>query len=154
MSLIPWRNKQPERELMEPPIAALRGEVGRLFDAFLHEPFEFGSEGQFLPAVDIEERDNDVIVRAELPGIEPKDLDVSISGNQLILSGEKKERHEEKQKGFFRSEIQFGSFRRVVPLPEGVDPDKVDAHFSNGMLTLNLTKTPASAPKRIPVKAE
>ena len=98
------------------------------------------------------ESDKEVTVRAELPGIDPKDLEVTVAGNQLVLSGEKKESSETKEKGIYHSETRYGAFHRTVPLPEGVDTEHVDAQYANGVLTLRLAKTPQAATKRIEVK--
>ncbi|MCE5267602.1 MAG: Hsp20/alpha crystallin family protein [Planctomycetaceae bacterium] len=157
MNLIPWRNKRESEGGELSPMVALRNEVDRLFDSFVREPFgslEWPSwgGGQWSPAVDVTENDKEVTVCAELPGIEPKDIEVSVVGNQLILSGEKKESTETKSKGVYQSETRYGSFRRTIPLPDGVDTEKVDARYTNGVLTLRLPKTPQAASKRIEVK--
>ena len=107
---------------------------------------------QVVAAVDVAESDKEVTVRAELPGIDPKDLEVTVAGNQLVLSGEKKESSETKEKGFYHSETRYGAFHRTVPLPEGVDTEHVDAQYAHGVLTLRLAKTPQAATKRIEVK--
>lgn len=158
MSLIPWKNKRESRELA--PMVSLRHEMDRLFDSFLHEPFgladwsPWGTEKGWTPAIDVAEDDKEVTVRAEMPGINPKDLDVSVSGNQLTLSGEKKESSETKEKGFYQSETRYGSFRRVIPLPEGVDTEHVDANYANGVLTLRMPKTAPASQKKIEVKVQ
>jgi HSP20 family protein len=96
MSLIPWRSKRRESGPEESsPLATLREEMDRLFDAFVREPlgtidWPFGGHGRWSPTVDIAESDEEVTVRAEIPGIDPESLDVSISGNQLVLAGEKR----------------------------------------------------------------
>jgi len=159
MSLIPWRSKQREGERTESPLVALRSEMDRLFDTFLREPFgaidwPLIGQGRWSPTIDIAEADEEVIVRAELPGMDPKDLDVSISGNQLVLSGEKKESTEDKGKDYYHSESRYGSFRRAVRLPDGIDAEHVDAQYANGVLTLHLKKTPSAVPKRIEVKVK
>ena len=159
MGLIPWRGKQREGERMESPLVALRSEMDRLFDTFLREPFgeidwPFVGQGKWSPTVDIAESDDEVVVRAELPGIDPKDLDVSVSGNQLVLSGEKKESSESEGKDFSHSESRYGSFRRLVQLPEGIDTENVEAQYANGVLTMHLKKTPSAVPKRIDVKVK
>jgi HSP20 family protein len=160
MNLVPWRNKQRDsRHGEESPLVPLRGEMDRLFDSFVREPFGalewplWGSD-KWSPAVDVAESDKELTVRAELPGIDPKDLDVSITGNQLVLSGEKKESSERKEKDFYHSETRYGSFRRTVPLPDGVDTENVDAEYANGVLTLRLKKTAPAATKRIEVKTK
>ena len=138
-------------------MVALRTEVDRLFDSFLREPlgaldWPLWGSGKWSPAVDVAESDKEVTVRAELPGIDPKDLEVTVAGNQLVLSGEKKESSETKDKGIYHSETRYGAFHRTVPLPEGVDTEHVDAQYANGVLTLRLAKTPQAATKRIEVK--
>ena len=160
MALIPWKNKQQESERGGlAPMMTLRGEMERLFDAFLRDSFAglnwptWGSD-KWSPAIDVAENDKELTVRAELPGIDPKDLEVTVTGNQLVLSGEKKETSEHKEKDFFQSETRYGSFRRTVVLPEGIDAENVDAQYSNGVLTLRLRKTAPAAGKRIEVKAK
>jgi HSP20 family protein len=161
MSLIPWRNKQHDGMSGESaPLATLRNEMDRLFDSFVREPFgmldwpAFMGGEKWWPAVDVAESDKDVTIRAEIPGIDPKELDVTVTGNQLVISGEKKESTEKKDKGFYHSEARYGSFRRVIPLPEGVDAEHVDANYANGILTLNIQKTPAAAAKKIEIKTK
>ena len=96
----------------------------RLFDSFFREPLaamdwpRWGSD-KWSPAVDLAENDKELTVRAELPGIDPKDLDVTVTGNQLVLSGEKKESSEHKEKDFYHSETRYGSFRRTVAFARG-----------------------------------
>lgn len=160
MGLIPWKNKEREGgEEMASPVSVLRTEVDRLMDSFFRDPFgtlDWRSSARrgWTPAMDISEDDEEVTVRAELPGIEPADLEVTVSGGQLVLAGEKKESSEQSGKNFFHMETRYGSFRRSVPLPDGVDPDRVDAEFSNGVLTIRLKKSPSSPPKRIEVKSK
>jgi len=160
MSLIPWRTKRSDSEpTVSSPLVALRNEMDRMFDAYIREPFgtlewPFGPAGKWSPAVDVAETDQEVTVRAELPGIDPKELNVTISGNQLLLSGEKKESTEDSGKDFYHSESRYGAFRRSVPLPEGIDSEHVDAQYANGVLTLHLKKTRPAAAKRIEVKVK
>jgi HSP20 family protein len=160
-NLIPWKRKQTNLEETEGiPLTAFRREMDRLFDTFFREPFGAmewpwaGRGGEFLPAVDVVEEDDGVTVRAELPGIDPKDLDISITGNELTLKGEKRESAEKKGKGYSRSETRFGSFHRTVQLPEGVDTQQVDAQYANGVVTLKLKKDPAFATKKIQVQVK
>jgi HSP20 family protein len=134
--------------------------MDRLFDSFLREPFgmldwpSFTGSEKWWPAVDVAETDKDLTIHAELPGIDPKEIDVSVTGDQLVISGEKKENSERKGDGFIHSESHYGSFRRVIPLPEGVDSEHVEAQYNHGVLTLTLPKTPVAAPKRIEVKVK
>lgn len=158
MSLIPWRSKQKEGARREESrLAAFRTEMDRLLGTYVREPlasFEwpFGAAGPWAPAIDVSEDDKQFSVRAEVPGIDPGDVEVSVSGNQLVISGEKKESTERSGKDFHVSESRYGSFRRVVPLPGPVDAGQVDAHCADGVLTVNLKKSQAAAAKRIEVK--
>jgi len=160
MNLIPWRGKQHDGAGGESsPLVALRHEMDRLFDTFVREPFGAldwpgWSQGAWAPAVDIAETENDVTVRVEVPGIDPKDLDVRVTGNQLVLSGEKKESSEEKCKNYYHSESRYGSFCRNVPLPEVLDTEYVEAEYAHGVVTLRLKKTQPTPAKRIEVKVK
>ncbi len=157
MSLIPWRRREEGGEMA--PLVSFRNEMDRLFDTFLREPFgaidwpQWGA-GKWSPAVEMAEDEKEVTVRAELPGIDPKDLDVSVVDNHIVLSGEKKESSETKQKGVYHSETRYGSFRRTLPLPEGVDTEHIDAQYTNGVLTLKMPKTAPAPQKKIEVKVK
>ena len=161
MSLIPWRNKQRKRDLpatrAESPLDPIRMEIDRIFDRVSRgwggvwdEPF-FGTEG-WAPSVDISESEKDVTIKAELPGVDPNELNVSISGDLLTLSGEKKESRETKEKSVHRSECYIGTFQRSIRLPVSVDPEKVSAEYANGVLTVTFKKSNVEKPKRIAVK--
>ncbi len=152
MNLIPWRKERDRGSLAAyEPISALWNEMDRLFDR------AFGPDswpgGGWLPAVDVSESEKDLTIRAEIPGVDPKDLDVAVSGDSLLISGEKRQEEEQKGRGFYRSERHYGSFRRQVPLPRGVDPDSISAEYKNGVLTVTLRKDEKLLPKRVPVKA-
>jgi len=159
MALIPWRNKIRERGPAESSsLATLRAEIDRLFDSFVREPlgnvdWPFASERGWAPAIDIAEDEKEVTVRAEMPGMAPEDLDVTISGNQLVLAGEKKESSEKRGKDFYHSERRFGAFHRSIPLPAAVDAESVEAEYANGVLVIHLKKSPSAPVKRIEVKA-
>ncbi|MBN2023241.1 MAG: Hsp20/alpha crystallin family protein [Pirellulales bacterium] len=157
MNLIPWKNKQSDEPSRGGTLAALRTDVDRLFDTFFREPlgnleWPFGDSGRWSPAVDVAETDQEVTVRAEVPGIEPGQLDVTLTGRQLVLSGEKKESFEKSGKDFRQVESRYGSFRRTIPLPETIDPDKVSAEFAHGVLTIRVPKSPVAPPKQIQVQ--
>ena len=160
MGLIPWRKEESEGGQSElSPLAALRSEMDRLFDSFFREPlgaldWPFGGERGWSPALDIAESEEEVTVRAEVPGVDPADLQVSVCQGQLILAGEKKESSEQKGEDFYHTETRYGTFRRSIPLPEAVDPQKVDAEYSNGVLVIHLKKSPSTPPKRIEVKVK
>jgi len=134
----------------------LRAELDRLFDLF------FGPEaarkgglallgGGWSPSVDVVDSDREFTVRAEMPGLDPEDIEVSLLGNSLILAGEKKDEHEDRWKGFVRSERRYGAFRKVIPIPPGVDPDRVEAGYDRGILTVHLPKSETRKPRPISV---
>ncbi len=160
MNLIPWKSKQRSENGGEPgSLLALRHEMDRLFDAFVREPFgmldvPWWPQGKWMPAVDVAESENEVTVRAELPGMDPKDLDVQLVGNQLVLAGEKKDRSEQHGENFFHSETRFGCFRRSFTLPEGIDSEQVQADYANGVLTLRMKKIKPTPTKKIEVQVK
>jgi len=160
MNLIPWRDKSArEPSRASSALATLRADMDRLFDAFVREPFgalewPFHDSGTWSPAVDVAESDTEYTIRAELPGLDPNDLDISVTENELVLSGEKKETTERHEKGYYHTESRYGSFRRSIPLPGAIDSTKVDAEYTDGVLTVHLTKSPENAPKRIEVKVK
>ncbi len=163
MNLIPWRNKRENKNggsLQEHPLARLREEVDQMFERFWRDPWSVGfadlfPSGSRIPLrTDLAESDNDVTVTVELPGVDPKDVDISVSENVLTIRGEKKQEKEEKKSNYHYVERSFGSFHRTIPLPRTVDPSKVDASYKNGILTVAVQKRPDAKPKRIAVKTE
>jgi HSP20 family protein len=110
---------------------------------------------RFNPAIDIRESDDGYTVTAELPGIDPQDVDITVQEGSLLVSGEKKFEQESKGEGYHRMERSYGSFRRAIPLPKGVDLDHVDATFNNGLLTLTIPKLPEQKPqaRKIEIKS-
>ncbi len=159
MSLIPWKHKREENGGSLAPADSFRQEVDRLFNSFFRDPFAMAesalagfTSGEWSPSLDVSETENEVNVRAELPGVKPEDLDVTVTGDILTLAGEKKETSEKKEKNYWHSESRYGSFRRQVRLPAEVDAEHVDAHFANGVLQIRLKKTQAAQARRISVK--
>ena len=114
------------------------------------KPFEFKS-----PAVDVNEDEKTYKITAELPGIDEKNIEISLSGDSLVLKGEKRQEKEESHKDSHVSERCYGAFQRVFALPNGVDRDKIAANFEKGVLTITLPKTPASLKqqRKIEIKA-
>lgn len=149
MSLIPWRKK----EASEHPLAALRDEMNQLFDNVWRGDFlPEAITGRGFPRVDVTETDEEVIVRAELPGMDPKDIDLSIAGGVLSIKGERREEKEEKEKDSYHKEVRYGSFARSIRLPESVDTEKVKADYKKGVLKVTLDKKPDTRAKKIEVK--
>jgi len=136
-------------------LATFRREMDRLFERFFGElpTLEFPAFG-WTPRLDVSETKDSVTVKVELPGLEPKDLDISISGNMLTIKGEKKQETEEKDEHHHLVERAYGSFSRMVQLPAPVSADKVKATFKNGVLTIALPKTEEAKRKAIPIKVE
>ncbi len=161
--IVHWKKegKMPARR-DDGPFFTLWNEVDRIFDDFARgfdlKPVRSmeARMGVFTPALDVKEGEKEFIVTAELPGMEEKDIDVSIMGDRLTISGEKKEEKEEKKKNYYRMERSFGSFSRVIPLPEGIDSDKAQAEFKKGVLTVTLPKTKEAqaAGKKVQIKSE
>jgi len=106
-----------------------------------------------FPAVDINEDEKSFKVTAELPGMTDKDVEVSLSGNTLAIKGKKEEAKEQKDKGYYLSERSYGEFQRSFLLPEGIDPEKIEANVAKGVLTVTVPKTVQSVAKKIEVKA-
>lgn len=142
------------------PLVSLQRDINHVFEDFWRK-VENGWNGDdsvvgmFGPSTDVTETDKSVNVSVELPGMTEEDIDISLSGNTMTIRGEKKIEHEEERKGVYMSERHYGSFHRTVPLPAGVDPDKAEATYKNGVLTVSLPKTEEALAsiKRIPVKA-
>ena len=145
--------KAPRAQTTTPDIwQSFRGEMDRLFDrfgfpalrrVFYIEPL-WRSANSFsfsVPAIDMSEDERVYKISAELPGIDAEDIDVSVSGDTLVLKGEKRQEKEEKDKNYHFSERAYGSFQRSFQLPSSVDRDKVSADFSKGVLTITLPKT-------------
>lgn len=145
------------------PFEALHREMDRLFDDVTRgwglTPLRFPEPRRWTdltPRVDVAETEKEITVTAELPGLEEKDIEVTLEGDTLSLKGEKKAETEEKGKNFHRMERSYGTFQRMIPLPVDVDPAKVQAAFKKGILTVTLAKIPAAQTrtKKIEVKGE
>ena len=151
------------RREWEHPFASFQKEMNKLFDDFFGgfdlTPWPH-SEGRlaatFTPRVDVSETDKEIKVSAELPGMDEKDLDVSLTRDTLTIKGEKKEEKEDKGKDYYRMERSYGSFVRSIPLPFDIDTDKVQATFKKGVLQVVLPKSAKAIQeaKKIAVKPE
>jgi HSP20 family protein len=110
-------------------------------------------ERGWIPAVDVFEKDDKFVVKAELPGMKEEDIDVSVVGDTLMIKGEKKTESEVKEAEYYRCERAYGSFYRSIPLPSTVDADKIEADFEDGVLEVSLPKSPEVKPKKVAVSA-
>ena len=154
----PWKRNIPVRRTDDlNPFNMLQREMNRIFDNlgdfFPTRSFE-GIGGTF-PKIDIKEKDKEILVSAELPGMEDKDIDVHISDDVLTIKGEKKQEKEEKNGSYYQLERYYGSFHRDIPLPSEIETDKVDAAFKHGVLKIRLPKKPEAQrkTKKIEIKA-
>jgi HSP20 family protein len=134
----------------------LRHEMDRLFERFLEPEWgEFPTAlGDWVPNLDLSETKDAFMMKAEIPGMDPKDVQVSFQESLLTIKGEKTQEKEEKDERHHRVERSYGAFTRTVRLPVAVEGSKVDAKFKNGLLTVTLPKTPGAKGITVPVKAE
>ena len=131
---------------------SIRNEIDNLLHEFFGGPIHTGPlAGEWLPAADITETADKVFVKAELPGIEEKDIDLSICGNLLIIRGEKKHMKEEKDENHYLGDRYYGSFRRAFQLPGDVDQNKAEAKFRRGVLKITIPRVEEAIRKKIEI---
>jgi len=149
----------------ERSILTTLNEMERMFEETIHRPFfgfnmqpfrhvfqGLGGFGEFSPAVDIFDEGKEIVVKGEFPGMGKEDINVELLGNTLCISGEKKSEEKVDRKGYFRMERGYGSFRRNLTLPEGIDYGKVKAEFRNGVLEVRIPKAgEKSSVRHIPI---
>ena len=136
-------------------LTQMRREMDRLFDRFSEPwPFRgFAETGRWMLLVDVSETDKELMVRAELPGMDPKEIDISLSGNVLTIKGGRKHEREEKKENFHLVERSSGSFSRTLQLPVEVKADKIEASYKDGVLSVKMPKTEPETVKKVEVKA-
>ncbi len=132
-------------------VVALQNRMNSLFGNLNNESENPLTTASFVPAVDVYEDEKKVVLKLEVPGIEEKDLDVSVENNTLTVKGERKFEKEEKEENFHRIERRYGSFYRAFTLPTTVDTENIAAKYDAGVLKLELTKKPEAQPKQIKV---
>jgi HSP20 family protein len=147
MALIRW---EPVRELN-----TIQNEMNRLFNTLFEAPPAAGNAGttgrRWIPAMDLVETDNDFVLRADLPGLSEKDLNIELEDNVLTISGERKAEHEERKEGYYRVERASGMFSRSLTLPEGVDHEAVKATFDKGVLEIRIPKPEQRKPRKVAI---
>ena len=143
MALVRW---DPIREL-----DSLQGDMNRLFDRFFEGRTANGTSRRWIPAMDLVETEDHLVLRGDLPGLTEDDIDIEIKDNVLTVSGERKAESEEKSEGYFRVERSFGSFSRSLTLPQGVEANKVEAHFDKGVLEVRIPKPAEAKPTRVQI---
>ena len=149
MALIRW---EPVRELN-----TIQNEMNRLFNTFFETTPGQGSHSatsrRWLPAMDLVERESEFVLRADLPGLSEEDVNIEVEDNVLTISGERKSEHEERTEGYYRLERASGNFSRSLTLPEGVDPEKVQASFDRGVLEVRIPKPEQRKPRKVTISA-
>jgi HSP20 family protein len=146
-NLIRW---EPAREMM-----TLRDAMDRLFDDAFTRPLRLYDGGQMsMPAVDMYQTDNEVVVKAAIPGVKADDVQINVTGEALTIKGETKEKEEVKEKAYHLREQRWGMFERTLALPTDVVADKAKAEFENGVLTITLPKAEEVKPKTITIKSK
>ena len=155
MALIPWRSAKewdPFEEMVD-----MRDRISRLFDEYFGQ-FPATREEPlgrtWVPAVDIYEEKDNIIIKAELPGMKKDDLSIEVKDNVLTLSGERKHEEETKKENFHRIERSYGKFSRSFTLPDSVKVDKVKANYKDGVLEISLPKATEARAKAIPIKVD
>jgi HSP20 family protein len=125
-------------------------EIDRVFDAF------FGQTDQarrWVPPMDLVEVDDHFVLKADLPGLTESDVNIEVQDGTLTISGERKAEHEQRERGWYRIERSFGSFNRSLTLPDGVDPDRIEASFRDGVLEVHIPKPEERKPRRISISS-
>ena len=155
-SLIPsFGSREPERG---DPFTQLQREVDRLFGEISRGVpamrWPLAGEGALSPSIDVSETDKSLEVTAELPGVEEKDIDVTLSDGFLTIKAEKKAEKETKEKTYHLVERSYGSVRRTISVPFDADPNKVEARFDKGVLKVTLPKPPEAAKKARSIKVK
>ena len=146
MAIVRW---EPFREL-----ATLQNEMNRLFNTAFDTPAGQGNGGtlrRWMPAMDLVETDDHFVLRADLPGMSENDVNIEVEDRVLTVSGERKAEHETAKEGYHRVERAFGSFSRALTLPEGVDPESVEASFDRGVLEVRIPKPEQRKPRKISI---
>ena len=135
------------------PLSTYRNEMNEFFDRFVKEIFPDRSQNNFMPKIEVRDNENNYLICAELPGMKEEDIDISFDDDTLILQGERRNEDKREGKGYFRSEISYGSFYRAIPLARDVNPDKISATFENGMLNVSIEKnqSPSARGKKIQI---
>ena len=146
MALVRW---EPVREL-----SSLQNDMNRLFNTFFDTTTRAkgASPRRWVPAMDVVETDEHFVLKADLPGLSEDDVRIDVDGDVLTVSGERKSEHEDKREGYVRVERSYGTFRRSLTLPEGVEADAVSATFENGVLEIRIPKPEQRKPRRVAIQ--
>jgi HSP20 family protein len=147
MALIRW---EPVAELN-----TIQNEMNRLFNTYFDQPNQTGRGNgtmrRWMPPMDLVETGDHYVLRADLPGLSDGDVNLQLEDNVLTLSGERKAEHEGRQEGYYRLERAFGAFSRSLTLPDGVEPDAIEAHFDRGVLEIRIPKPEQKKPRTVQI---
>jgi len=132
---------------------SLRRAMDRLFDEFMMPSLWRSQPAEMTFPIDVYETDDEVVVKAALPGIRADDVDISVSGESLTIKGEVKQEEKVERENYYRQELRYGAFARTIPLPTRVDHERAEADFADGILTVRLPKAEEVRPKTIKVRA-
>ena len=148
-----WRNSKEEEA--QRPFDVIRREMDNLFASIQNRGNPFGKHAAGFSGLELSETDEEIQVRAELPGVDEKDIHVQIEDDVLVLTAEHRKEKTKKKKTYHISEMSYGSYRQVLPLPAEVDVTNVEAKFKRGVLSIKLPKTKSARAnrKQIPVQA-
>ena len=155
--MIPWKKKKetlpqsPENTFQNMP-RPLDDFFDHFFDKGWPSPSRFFGESDYFPKLDVKEERKKIIVEAEIPGVESKDIDISLDGRMLTIKGQKQKEKKDERKGYCYYERSFGSYNRTIRLPGEVDESKVNATYKRGVLKIELKKAKESETKKIEVK--
>ncbi len=153
MALVRWKERTPYDPWAD--LQKLQNEINDLFDVGPRSENAGLFDRSVSPSVDIIESEHDFSIICELPGLEQKDIDLSITSNIITIKGEKKGKNEVKEKGkLYKKESWSGSFQRTLSMPESIDSEKIKAELSNGILTINVPKKEEMKAKQIAVKVK
>jgi len=133
------------------PFYPLRNEIEKNFFDFF-SPVSRNTAGYIEPAVDVVEQNDNIVVKAQVPGIPKENIVIEVNGDQLTIKGEHKQEKEEKKENFYRQEIQYGSFYRIIDLPSEVEKNEAEATLKDGVLEITLKKNKSASPKKIEIK--
>ncbi|WP_028841220.1 Hsp20/alpha crystallin family protein [Thermodesulfobacterium hveragerdense] len=138
------------------PLQDLKKEMDRIWQEFFGKELSIERwEGiSWVPAVDVSETEDKVIVKVDIPGVKPEDMEISLMDNVLVIKGEKKKEEEEKKENFYRIERFYGSFMRSIPLPCEIEEEKIEASYKDGVLKITLPKKPEEKKKVIKINVE
>jgi HSP20 family protein len=127
------------------------GDLHRLFNTLFEEASGTRAAQRWVPPMDLVEREDAFVLKADLPGVSEEDVSIEVRDNALTVAGERKAEHEQRERGFYRLERSFGQFSRSLSLPEGVDPDAIAASFHAGVLEVVIPKPEERKPRRIAI---